>query len=85
MEENKVVTKVNELFHLQESIDWEQKSIQIVKEFGSLRYYEGQRTALQNLIGKIDEDTDEMISYRLEKIENMIDIYNEKNTENDNH
>jgi len=77
MEENKVVTKVNELFHLQESIDWEQKATQIVKEFGSLKYYEGQRTALQNLIGKIDEDTDDMLSNKLDKIEAMIDIYND--------
>lgn len=77
MEENKVVTKVNELFHLQESIDWEQKATQIVKEFGSLKYYEGQRTALQNLIGKIDEDIDDMLSNKLDKIEAMIDIYND--------
>ena len=77
MEENKVVTKVNELFHLQESIEWEQKATQIVKEFGSLKYYEGQRTALQNLIGKIDEDTDDMLSNKLDKIEAMIDIYND--------
>ncbi len=84
MEENKVVTKVNELFHLQESIEWEQKATQIVKEFGSLKYYEGQRTALQNLMGKIDADTDEMLSDRLEKIDAMIEIYNEKYTNNDN-
>lgn len=77
MEENQVVTKVNELFHLQESMDWEQKATQIVKEFGSLKYYEGQRTALQNLIGKIDEYADEMLSNRLDKIEAMIEIYND--------
>ena len=77
MEEQQIVTKVNELFHLQESIDWEQKANQIVKEFGSLKYYEGQRTALQNLIGKIDEYTDEMLSNKLDKIEAMIDIYND--------
>lgn len=84
MEENNVVTKVNELFHLQEGIDWEQKATQVVKEFGSLKYYEGQRTALQNLIGKIDEDTDDMLSNRLKKIEAMIEIYNLKYTENEN-
>ena len=80
MGENQVVNKVNDLFHLQESIDWEQKANQIVKEFGTLRYYEGQRTALQNLFGKIDEDADELLSERLEKIEAMIDIYNETTT-----
>lgn len=77
MEEQQIVTKVNELFHLQESKDWEQKAIQILNEFGSLRYYEGQRTAVQNLVGKIDEDTDEILSNRLEKIEEMIDIFND--------
>ena len=35
-------------------------------------------------MGKIDADTDEMLSDRLEKIDAMIEIYNEKYTNNDN-
>jgi hypothetical protein len=77
MQETEIVSKVNELFHLQQDKDWEQKSRQIVLEFGNLRYYEGQRTALQNLIGNIDADTDELLANKLEKIEAMIEIYSE--------
>lgn len=67
-----LVRKINELFHLQEDKEWEKKSIQLAQLYGKLNYYEGQRTALQNLIGRIDADTDDLLSGKLEKIEQLI-------------
>lgn len=73
-----LVKKINELFHLQEDKEWEKKSIQLAQLYGKLNYYEWQRTALQNLIGRIDADTDDLLSGKLEKIEQLISSIHEQ-------